>query len=671
LNSALLNGTGSVGFATTGSLLTVSSSQQQISASQQQLSSSFLILTASFNAVSASQQQISSSYIALSASYNTFSGSASTRITVDSASLLQVSSSQQQISSSLLNVISVFATTGSNSFRATQSITGSLTVTGQIIAQTLNVQQVTSSIIYSSGSNNFGCDLNSRQTFTGSVLITGSLTIAGASSAASYSGTTIYGSTAVCSPVGKFSTCLDLGGALTGTSATFSGAISVTIGGAGITLTGVVGNNLYYVVDQTPNSGKRWRFGHTGAIGGFSSFDIYNQTDNITALSIASTGAATFSSSVTAVGLSSTTSAAGNLNSLIRNSVTSASGTTGYGLAIESEASAATSYALTVRNLAGSTTYFLISTETGKIGYVGIGTTSPVSALTIYNNSSGLRFQNVTTGTANTDGADLFLDGNDFYMRNIESGFLGFATANAERMRITCGGNVGIGTTSPTGRLMLYQSSAGNVFQNIVSNQGGSTQVGINFSPSMTDGEIAANPAQASIYATDSNFGANIIFANKTTGAVGNSLTERMRITSGGAVTTQCQPFVMGGLDGNQCIPVTTFTTLNFSTTTGGFFYANVGNSWNNTTRAFTAPVTGVYIVHLSLYTDVVGQVAMFVNGTRKHSIPSSTLPSTWGGSSIIPLTSGDALTLQGYAVSSGTVTQNQYHTWFGIYLLG
>jgi len=205
LNSALLNGTGSVGFATTSSLLTVSSSQQQISASllqvsasQQQLSSSFLTLTASFNAVSSSQQQISASYIALSASYNTFSGSASTRITENSSSIQQVSSSQQQISASLLNVISVFATTGSNSFRATQSITGSLTVTGQIIAQTLNVQQVTSSIIYSSGSNNFGCDLNSRQTFTGSVLITGSLTIAGASSATSYNGATIFGSTVIC-----------------------------------------------------------------------------------------------------------------------------------------------------------------------------------------------------------------------------------------------------------------------------------------------------------------------------------------------------------------------------------------------------------------------------------------------------------------------------------------
>lgn len=83
------------------------------------------------------------------------------------------------LSSRTTQIESVYATTGSNSFRATQSITGSLTVTGQIIAQTLNVQQVTSSIVYSSGSNNFGCDLNSRQTFTGSVNITGSLTLVG------------------------------------------------------------------------------------------------------------------------------------------------------------------------------------------------------------------------------------------------------------------------------------------------------------------------------------------------------------------------------------------------------------------------------------------------------------------------------------------------------------
>ena len=106
-NSLLLQGTGSVGFTTTGS-------------------------------------------------FTTTSGSVSTRVS---------------------QIESVYATTGSNSFRATQSITGSLTVTGQIIAQTLNVQQVTSSIVFSSGSNTFGSDLNSRQSFTGSVIMTGSLTV--------------------------------------------------------------------------------------------------------------------------------------------------------------------------------------------------------------------------------------------------------------------------------------------------------------------------------------------------------------------------------------------------------------------------------------------------------------------------------------------------------------
>jgi hypothetical protein len=96
---------------------------------------------------------VSASYIALSGSYNTFSGSASTRVT--------------QIENN-------YATTGSNSFRADQSITGSLVVSSTITAQTLVVQTVTSSIVYSSGSNLFGNTLGNTQTFTGSLNVTGS-----------------------------------------------------------------------------------------------------------------------------------------------------------------------------------------------------------------------------------------------------------------------------------------------------------------------------------------------------------------------------------------------------------------------------------------------------------------------------------------------------------------
>jgi hypothetical protein len=77
-------------------------------------------------------------------------------------------------SSTQITGYSIFATTGSNQFNGSQAITGSLTVTGQVIAQTLNVQEVTSSIVFSSGSNIFGNDLSNTQQFTGSLQVSGS-----------------------------------------------------------------------------------------------------------------------------------------------------------------------------------------------------------------------------------------------------------------------------------------------------------------------------------------------------------------------------------------------------------------------------------------------------------------------------------------------------------------
>jgi hypothetical protein len=65
----------------------------------------------------------------------------------------------------------------SSSFAATSSFADSFTVAGEIVAQTLNVQQVTSSVVYSSGSNVFGNSLSNTQVFTGSVQITGSLEV--------------------------------------------------------------------------------------------------------------------------------------------------------------------------------------------------------------------------------------------------------------------------------------------------------------------------------------------------------------------------------------------------------------------------------------------------------------------------------------------------------------
>jgi hypothetical protein len=94
-------------------------------------------------------------------------------------------------SSTQITGYNIFATTGSNTFNGAQTITGSIfgsgnltidgciTATGQIVAQTINVQQVTSSIVYSCGSNIFGTDISNTQQFTGSMFATGSLRLTG------------------------------------------------------------------------------------------------------------------------------------------------------------------------------------------------------------------------------------------------------------------------------------------------------------------------------------------------------------------------------------------------------------------------------------------------------------------------------------------------------------
>ena len=139
---------------------------------------------------------VSSSYAtsasaAVSSSYATSASAAVSAASATSASYA-LSSSYALSASYAYNATlfentasAVFATTGSNTFISTQVISGSIlqsgsfTTTGTIIAQTINVQSVTSSVVYSSGSNVFGNSLGNSQVFTGSVLITGSLTIAG------------------------------------------------------------------------------------------------------------------------------------------------------------------------------------------------------------------------------------------------------------------------------------------------------------------------------------------------------------------------------------------------------------------------------------------------------------------------------------------------------------
>jgi hypothetical protein len=418
-------------------------------------------------------------------------------------------------SSTQIGGYGIFATTGSNQFNGSQAITGSLTVTGQVVAQTLNVQQVTSSIVYSSGSNIFGNSLGNTQQFTGSVSVTGSLTV-------TTNGTELQ----------VTSTGVNMGNALTD-SHIISGSLRVNPNGLFVSGSGNVGvgttsptdfGSTYKVVSidgaggggvlDLMNTGVRTLTlavdgGEPSISSRVSGNPIVFKTNNAgtvaTRLTIASTGAATFSSSVTA---------GGNINiysSVIPSIVALTPTFWGYSssypvVMLGSSASASTvsigynpsgnangSFTgngdeILFRNGAKFTTpnsannSYYLNHLVLKDGNVGIGTASPTAKLQITNTSAGAAtialFLNNNSTTLNTETRLAFAaNTNDDVSSNRYSYIsalntsssngqaLLFATnetgaAAIERMRITSAGNVGIGTTSPVQKLHVEGSTA-------------------------------------------------------------------------------------------------------------------------------------------------------------------------------------------------------------------
>jgi hypothetical protein len=473
------------------------------------------------------------------------------------------------------------------------------------------VQTVTSSIVYSSGSNIFGCDLNSRQTFTGSLNVTGSTTLNGA-----LTGTSATFSSTVCSPTLVTNT-ISLGG----------NAVCPTNAGLGYGMFGYSGIGLGIASSANgPNQGigffvcgdvERMRIITSGNVGIGTLCPSYLLDVN---------GTGRFACSVTA-----TTLALGSVtpctNGIYFNNAVANGANYGY---IRTNCLTVNTTQLILGSTYGYNTpvdaltiYNGAATLSGLLTVNGFGTSYICSGGTGYNK---LTIRNTTAGVAN--GAQLSVgvdtDADQLYIQSFSSTFttsgmniaagavingegpgglsiaatqsnIGFYTNGAGaanlRMTIACAGKVTVGNPAANGTTTDLSITGDKVnangyysrliFQN--SNQSGGSSASIR-------GE-----RMTSNFATELTFYTNV-------GSVEGEGTERMRITCGGDI-------LMGaGNVGNLLIRQTVAGTVD-----------NNSQSLGNNGINYMNRVSGVGLYHIFFNNgnNIVGSITSCTTATQ------------------------------------------------------
>ena len=489
-NAIKVSDAGAISFMSGSTMLATINTTGQMSGSSPVLFASTASFVANAQTASFVQNAQSASYI----------------LTAQTASFVANAQTASFVANAQTASFVALAQSASNAVSAqTASFANTFTVNSTLTAQTLVVQTITSSVDFVTGSTRFGSLLANTHQFTGSVNMTGSLALTGA---ATFSSTVTTTQLLLNESSPK----------ITFTPLSYSGAYRTVLG----TRSGAEGvlqlgnNNPNYIVGGNTGVGGSLHF-YVNAIS-----DFITSTNGTLALVLGSSGAAKFSSSVTAANLVLNTDGvylknrASNVNATQfqtwHNSVDTRRGYFGYG-----EGGANNLFLVNEQNaniyIGTNSTYNLTITSTGAATF-----SSSVTAASLTVGSLGSGSDAVISLATNASGSPRTI-----YYKASTAAINFTSTAGADLMSLTNGGSLGIGTTSPSSKLQIYGTDAEL-----------GIQIAKNGSDTVGGGPYIALQNLANSRQYLMQLGAsNDLLLNYWGGA---GYTERMRITSSGPI---------------------------------------------------------------------------------------------------------------------------------------
>ena len=412
-------------------------------------------------------------------------------------------------------------------------------------------------------------------------------------------GTTLYGSTAVCSPVGKFTSCIDVGG-----TGTFSGQLTATTINGGTSAiflnSGVQNSNGIEIRGGSAGTAVNWKLEKDNTLS--NAFQITPSTTN---------GGTTFSTPAftltSAIACFSGTVCA---TSFIGGTM---SGTTIYGST--AVCSPVGKFTTCIDAGSGIFSSCVGTTALNMNNMASLGSISGGSIYLPY--TAGLFFRSADGSTAK---GKIQADNSNNLLLNSDNG-----------------GCVGIGTTSPYGQVDSYTACSTSCNELLIRTEGGFAG---SVYPALTfgTGGQGSNIRQAQIRAIgDNSYSAALTFWTQVPGT-SNPMCERMRITSIGIASFTCQ----------VCTPNIVATNL---TTTNSICLSGVGSLcfFGNGESRIQGPGTGAYI---GLYN--IGTIQFNSGGT--YDVGSSAATARCVFSTKVSATHllGTCLTLNGFSSGNG-----------------